>query len=1323
MSSSKRVLAAAVAAALALSPAALTVGAAAEAPAQATAAAAPPPEVPTGFQDVEAMPGLSEPTAVAFAPDGTAFVALKTGIIKVFDYDEVTDEFTQTQHFANLDVNVNNYHDRGLTGIAVDPEFGTAGHNFVYVNYTYNRDPRDNPPVVPRWGPGTGQYDDCPAPAAMPSGPDPAVAGCVVDIRVSRLAAVQEPGGWIMSGAEQPLVDLPIGETACWQFGSHASGDVIIGPDGMLYASAGDGASFDTEDWGQAANPCGDPVDEGGALRAQDIRTSGDPLGLGGAIFRINPANGAVTPGAQNNASRIVAYGQRNPWRLAFRQGTQELWSADVGASAWEEVNRIDMGAFTTPVNRGWPCYEGGDANPSPSVFTGAPIRQPGWDALDIPICEDLYTEGISAVAAPYFAYPTRDAGPMTPGEHCEEGTSSISGIAFIPTSTDDTNYPAAYRGSMFFNDYARGCIWMLGKLPNGDPDPASITPFVQRAETPVSIEVGPGGDLYYVDYGIVDGQVTPGAGAVHRIRYTPDNQAPVAAVTADPISGDAPLNVSFDASGSTDADNDPLTFEWALDGDGVFDDGGGATTSRTYTAPGSVTVQVRVSDGQGGSDTAEVVVSPGNSPPQLTSVSPDASFTWAVGETVSFSATATDAQQSLPDSAFTWTVAIQHCPSVCHTHGLETFQGQRTGSFPAPAHEYPSNLLLTVTVTDDQGLTDTETVQLDPKTVAMTFASNPTGAALTVAGATVSAPHDQTFIQGSVFNVSAPESRVVSGDTYVFSSWSDGGALSHAVTAPSTPTTLTANYVVHAPVAVISTTPSTPTGPAPFDVSFSASGSSDSSGHSLTYAWDLDNDGAFDDATGVTASRTYPVGSHTVRLRATDSVGATDVAQTTVTSTNTAPVAVISPANPSGPAPLQVDFSANGSSDPNGHALTFAWDLDNDGAFDDGTGATASPTFPVGTHTVRLRATDSVGATDIAQTTVTATNQAPVAAITPANPSGPAPLLVDFDANGSSDPNGHVLTFAWDLDNDGEFDDGSEATASRTYDVGDHIVRLQVTDSIGATDIAQVTVASGNTAPVVGPVTPADGSLWSVGETIAFAATATDAQDGTLPASAYTWTLEKVECATGCSPVEIATFDDVSSGTFVAPELGLPSHLLLTVTVVDSRGTADTETVRLDPRTVKLSFTSTPPGLTVPTARTVVVGSSQTISVSDRQSDGPRLYQFSTWSDGGAATHVVTAPATDRTYHATYVPVRARVTLRTRPGELRVKVDGKRRTDGWGKAFRVGVEVKVVAPRRQWKDGVRYEFVRWSDAGRRVHSFLVPETGLRLRAVYRRVQ
>ena len=110
-----------------------------------------------------AIGGLSEPVTVAFAGDGTAFIGLKTGVIKSFDYNAASDSFepfaTSTE-FADLSGPVNNYGDRGLTGIAVDPQF--PARPYVYVNYTYNRDPRDNPPVVPKWGTPGEQYDQCP---------------------------------------------------------------------------------------------------------------------------------------------------------------------------------------------------------------------------------------------------------------------------------------------------------------------------------------------------------------------------------------------------------------------------------------------------------------------------------------------------------------------------------------------------------------------------------------------------------------------------------------------------------------------------------------------------------------------------------------------------------------------------------------------------------------------------------------------------------------------------------------------------------------------------------------------------------------------------------------------------------------------------------------------------------------------------------------------------------------------------------------------------------------------------------------------------------
>jgi hypothetical protein len=135
----------------------------------------------------------------------------------------------------------------------------------------------------------------------------------------------------------------------------------------------------------------------------------------------------------------------------------------------------------------------------------------------------------------------------------------------------------------------------------------------------------------------------------------------------------------------------------------------------------------------------------------------------------------------------------------VCHTHSLTSFSGP-SGSFQAPDHEYPSHLLLTLTVTDSGGLTATRTIQLDPKTVDLSFASAPGGATVTVNGDDHVAPYTETFIQGSRLTITAAPTH----GSATFSSWSDGGARSHELSAPTLPTTYTATYLsAPTPVAV----------------------------------------------------------------------------------------------------------------------------------------------------------------------------------------------------------------------------------------------------------------------------------------------------------------------------------------------------------------------------------------------------------------------------------------------------------------------------------------------------------------------------------------
>jgi glucose/arabinose dehydrogenase len=724
--------------------------------------------LPPGFQESTVFSGLTQPTVVRFAADGRVFVAEKRGVIKVFD--SLTD--TTPTVFADLNTNVYNFWDRGLLGMTLAPNF--PADPAVYVLYTYDHELGSNA-APPRWGTPGVYSDPCPSP------PGATGDGCMVSGRLSRLTAA----GNVMTGSEQVLV-----EDWCQQYPSHSTGTVEFGPDGALYASGGDGASFNFVDYGQDGNPlnpCGDPpgavgtalsppTAEGGALRSQDLRTSGDPVSLDGTIIRVDPATGQARSGnpmitsSDPNARRIIAYGLRNPFRFTFRPGTSELWTGDVGWGTWEEINRILSPTDTVVENFGWPCYEGS-------------ARQSGYDGANLNICETLYGEA-GAHAAPYHAY--HHSNRVVPDETCPTGSSSIAGLTFEFNS--GAAFPAEYDDALFFADYSRDCIWAMLKGANGHPAPGQIRTFAAGAANPVNLEMGPDGSLYYPDF---DG------GTIRRIRYVAStNRPPTAVASATPTTGTAPLPVMFDGTGSSDPDGDTLAYAWDLDGDGAHDDSTSPTPTYTYTAQGTYVASLQVTDGRGGSDSDAVTITVGNTAPTATITTPTAGTTWRVGDVIQFSGSATDQQDgSLPASALRWELVMNHCPSNCHTHPVQSFSGVASGSFTAPDHEYPSHLELRLTATDSGGLTNTASVRLDPRTVALTFQTNPGGLRVAVNGTEGTATFTRTVIVGSSNSVSAISPQQKGNKTYVFGSWSDGGAQTHNIVAPASATTYTARF------------------------------------------------------------------------------------------------------------------------------------------------------------------------------------------------------------------------------------------------------------------------------------------------------------------------------------------------------------------------------------------------------------------------------------------------------------------------------------------------------------------------------------------------
>jgi hypothetical protein len=202
--------------------------------------------------------------------------------------------------------------------------------------------------------------------------------------------------------------------------------------------------------------------------------------------------------------------------------------------------------------------------------------------------------------------------------------------------------------------------------------------------------------------------------------------------------------------------------------------------------------------DAQGATAQVSWQSSAPNNPPTAFIDTPASTLTYAVGDLISFSGHATDPEQgALPASALSWQLIIHHCttPQTCHIHNVQTWTGVASGTFNAPDHAYPSYLELDMTATDAGGLTNTTSVSLQPKTVNLTFNSSPSGLSLTVNSAAATTPFTTTVIQKSANSVSATSPQTLGGTSYSFSSWSDGGAATHNITAPTTDTTYTATY------------------------------------------------------------------------------------------------------------------------------------------------------------------------------------------------------------------------------------------------------------------------------------------------------------------------------------------------------------------------------------------------------------------------------------------------------------------------------------------------------------------------------------------------
>jgi glucose/arabinose dehydrogenase len=293
--------------------------------------------VPAGFEDQDFLLNIAGPTAMAFLPDGRALVAQKSGLVRVVKDGALLPD-------AALDITAATCDDgeRGLLGIAADPQFATNGYFYVY--YTHIKDP----------------------PAADPCSRVAAGSRAFSDSAFNRVSRFKLAGDAVdASVPEQALIDrVPSFNT------NHNAGDIHFGRDGYLYVSIGDGGA-DYRDGGGGGN--NDAARQESTLLGKILRITAD-----GGIPPGNPFVGAdsdrcALTGRTLTAARCqetFAWGLRNPFRIAFdpnSAGTR-FFINDVGQNLWEEIDEAASGA-----DFGWNVREGFCANGASTGCRSAP--------------------------------------------------------------------------------------------------------------------------------------------------------------------------------------------------------------------------------------------------------------------------------------------------------------------------------------------------------------------------------------------------------------------------------------------------------------------------------------------------------------------------------------------------------------------------------------------------------------------------------------------------------------------------------------------------------------------------------------------------------------------------------------------------------------------------------------------------------------------------------------------------------------------------------------------------------------------------------------
>lgn len=609
----------------------------------------------TDWDQYERVPldqNTSAPFAIDVADDGRVFFTeLVRGQIRVYNPE------THTTSTA-LEIPVYSGGEDGMMGIALDPEFAENGHVFVYYSPASNDDT------------------------------DPAN----FQNRLSRFTV--DENNTIDPDSEQVVLEVPARRLP--DEPGHTGGGLDFDGDGNLYLGVGDDVNPHSEPSGGYA-----PISEREGTFHDARETSANTNDLRGKLLRITPQDdGSYTipegnmfePGTENTLPEIYAMGFRNPFRFSIDQETGHISMADYSPDNSSDnddrgpAGIAEWSLITEPGFYGWPLCMG-DNEPFRDVdYTTDPVTVGDYFDCENPVNDSVRNTGLTELPAAksadiWYGYQRSSHPEIIPQG---SGLAPMGGpfYDFDPELESDTKFPESFDGKPFFYEWARNKMYSLILDEEGEdqqqPQLEKVNAFLPEEEflAPIDSKFGPEGSMYVLDWGGGFGRDNPDSG-LYRVDYVSGSRSPVAEATASPDSGQAPLEVTFDASESYDPEEEELTYEWDFDGDGEVDSTEVSPTT-TYSETGAYDARLTVTDPHDKTGTTTVPITVGNTRPEVDfTLPPNGSF-FDFGDEISWDLSVQDAEdEQIADSDIVVQPALGHDE---HAHPADPLNG-RTGS------------------------------------------------------------------------------------------------------------------------------------------------------------------------------------------------------------------------------------------------------------------------------------------------------------------------------------------------------------------------------------------------------------------------------------------------------------------------------------------------------------------------------------------------------------------------------------------------------------------------------------------------------------------